>query len=90
MSVDQLVGVYSNVRAPEKVIFMFRGRYLSGDPRADHETTGAGLFPPAEALALVTPPFNRMRLEDALSRADRPVYRVYRTRPYEEVSVRSL
>lgn len=82
VQVRRLVGVYTNPVPPEKVIFMFTGDHLDGEPRPSHEALGAGWFSMAEALDLVTFPACRARLQDALAAGDRPVYRVYTARPY--------
>jgi hypothetical protein len=41
-----------------------------------------------EATARVTHPAAALRLREALTADDRPVYRVYRTRPFADISHR--
>ena len=83
VEVEKLAGVYTNPVAPEKVMFQFVGRYISGIPRGSEETAEAGWFTVAEALQMVTFPSNLAKLNDALRAADRPIYRVYSTQPYD-------
>jgi 8-oxo-dGTP diphosphatase len=84
--VGRLVGVYSNVAAPEKVMLTFLCTHLSGEPRASAETPDAGWFTPDEAQRLITSPPQRAKLLDALADAPGVVYRAYRTRPYVALS----
>lgn len=90
VEVERLVGVYSNVGAPEKVVLMFQGRFLEGTPAPGEETLGAGWFSVEQAHMLVTNLPDAVRLNDALAFADRPVYRIYTNRPYVEISERRL
>lgn len=83
VEVERLAGVYTNPAPPEKVMFMFVGRYISGEPQANDESTDAGWFTVEEALEMVTFPANSGKLRDALRDGHRPIYRVYTTRPYE-------
>jgi len=82
VAVECLAGVYTNPTAPQKVMFQFVGRYLSGTPRGSQETAEAGWFSADEARQRVTFPANLAKLNDALRAAERPVYRVYSTQPY--------
>jgi 8-oxo-dGTP pyrophosphatase MutT (NUDIX family) len=89
VAVGRLVGLSSNVAAPEKVMLTFLCTHVSGEPRPDpnpaEEITAAGWFMPTDALAMVTAPTQIVKLRDALAyrEGDAVVYRVYRTRPYE-------
>lgn len=82
VQVERLVGVYTNPIPPSKVMFMFTGAHVSGEPSGGDEL-GAGWFSVEDALDRVTFGPNRLKLEDALRNQDRPVYRVYTARPYE-------
>jgi 8-oxo-dGTP diphosphatase len=82
VAIDRLVGVYTNPTPPSKVMFHFVGRHTGGQPTQSDELA-AGWFTVDEALERVTFGPNRQKLEDALSGAERPVYRVYTVRPYE-------
>lgn len=84
--VGRLVGVYSNVAAPEKVMLTFLCTHLDGDPQPSAETPEVGWFTADEARRLVTSPTQRAKLLDALSDGPGVVYRAYRTRPYVALS----
>ena len=80
--IDRLVGVYTNPVPTAKVIFMFVGTHVEGEPGKGDELD-AGWFTVEEALRMVTSEPEQLRLKDALQIKDRPVYRMYRTRPYQ-------
>lgn len=62
-----LVGLYFS-EARDIVNLVFRGEAIGGAPRtAVGETQAVGFFPPDEALAMITRPYFRTRLEDALA-----------------------
>jgi 8-oxo-dGTP diphosphatase len=82
VEVERLAGVYTNPVAPQKVMFQFIGRYVSGTPRGSKETAEAGWFSVDEARQIVTFPANLAKLNDALRTGERPIYRVYSTQPY--------
>jgi 8-oxo-dGTP diphosphatase len=82
VEVERLAGVYTNPVAPQKVMFQFIGRYVSGTPRGSEETAEVAWFSVDEALRLVAFPANLAKLNDALRAAERPIYRVYSTQPY--------
>lgn len=79
--VERLVGVYTNPVPPTKVMFMFVGQHVRGEPEAGDEL-GAGWYSVEQALEMVTFGPNLLKLRDALWAAERPVYRVYTARPY--------
>lgn len=82
--IQRLVGVYSNVTAPQKIILCFRCAHLSGVPRAGDECTDAGWFQTADALEQVLHEANRMRLRDALDGQSSVVYTSYTTEPFRQ------
>lgn len=82
VEIERLVGIYTNPVPPTKVIFMFVGRHVDGEPKRGDELD-PGWFTVEEALHMVTFGPEHLRLRDALECGDRPVYRVYRARPYE-------
>lgn len=91
VEVGRLVGVYSNIGAPEKVMFTFVCAYHSGEPAPSPETTEVGWFTVDEALRLVTFPAQRDKLRDALEACGAEsdiIYRVYRTNPYQVLAER--
>lgn len=83
VEVQKLAGVYTNPVPPEKVMFVFVGKHLHGEPQANNESIDAGWFAVQEALEIVTFPANLDKLRDALHEEQRPIYRVYTTRPYK-------
>ena len=83
VSVDRLVGVYSNTGELPQVVFAFLCTYLGGEPRPSEETPEVGWYEPEDALRLVTHPAQLGRLRDALSFEGELTYRAYRTRPWQ-------
>ena len=88
VEVGRLVGVYSNVAPPPKLMLSFLCTYLGGEAAGGDECLEAGWFPPEEALRLVTHLTQLPKLRDALAGRDGVVYRVYRTNPYVELGER--
>lgn len=82
VEIERLVGVYTNPTPPSKVMFMFVGKHIGG-VLGDSDEQEAGWYTEEQALQMVTHPANRLKLQDALSKNERPVYRVYATNPYE-------
>jgi 8-oxo-dGTP diphosphatase len=80
IEVDRLVGIYVDVD-PHRIVFLFRGSWLSGDPTPSEETPECGWFTPREATAKVPEGPHALRLADALADHDRPMYREYRLGP---------
>lgn len=80
--VERLAGVYTNPVPPAKVMFMFVGRHVHGEPEKGDELA-SGWYPVEQALEMVTFGPNLLKLRDALQAGGRPVYRVYSARPYE-------
>ena len=80
--VGRLVGVYSNIAAPEKLMLTFLCEHLNGEPTPSAETPEVGWFPVEEATRRVTNPSQAIKLRDALAGAPGIVYRAYRTRPF--------
>ena len=78
VDVSRLVGVYSNVGAPPKVMFTFLCSFARGEACAGAECSEAGWFSPEEALRMVTHPAQLAKLHDALA-PEGIVYRAYRT-----------
>ena len=78
VEVGKLVGVYSNVGAPPKLMLTFLCAFARGEVCAGEECAEAGWFSPEEALNLVTHPAQLAKLRDALA-ADGVTYRAYRT-----------
>jgi 8-oxo-dGTP diphosphatase len=90
VEVGPLLAIYTNPAPPAKVIFMFQGWHQSGEPEGRDETLGAGWFTADRARECVANPPDALRLLDALAGGDRPVYRVYVTQPFREITARML
>ena len=88
--VGSLVGVYTNVTPPTKVMFGFHCDWLAGEPTTSEESLESGWFEPAAAAQLVTHPAYVDRLRDMLEFTGTPVYRVYGSRPYQVLEERRL
>jgi 8-oxo-dGTP diphosphatase len=80
--VGRLIGVYSNVAPPQKVLFTFLCDFAGGALATSEETLDVGWFEPEEALRMVTSPPQLAKLRDAQSMEPAVIYRVYRTNPY--------
>ncbi|MBI1742271.1 NUDIX hydrolase [Candidatus Acetothermia bacterium] len=83
VTVDKLVGVYSNPAPPPKLIFAFSCSHAAGEPQPSHETSDAGWFTPEEALQMVVHQPQHVRLRDVLSHNESIIYRSYTTNPYQ-------
>lgn len=83
VTVDKLVGVYSNPAPPPKLIFAFSSSHAAGEPQPSHETSDAGWFTPEEALQMVVHQPQHVRLRDVLSHNESIIYRSYTTNPYQ-------
>src|SRR5882672_5150546 len=66
IEIGVLTGVYSNIKAPTKVIFTFLGSYLSGDLTPSPESTEVRWIKRDQVLALVTHRALYDRISDAL------------------------
>jgi 8-oxo-dGTP diphosphatase len=42
VAVEKLAGIYTNPAPPEKVMFVFVGKHVHGEPNANNESTDAG------------------------------------------------
>lgn len=81
-SIGALVGVYSNIRPPSKLMFGFLGMWESGEPRTSEESLEVIWVRRDDVLPRITHPAIHDRLKDMLAFSGRVVYRVYTTRPY--------
>ena len=84
----RLVGVYSNVSRPGKVMLTFLCDYVAGTLAPSAETPEVNFFAVDEALRLVTHPTQALKLHDALDDALGIIYRAYRTDPFALVTER--
>jgi 8-oxo-dGTP diphosphatase len=84
IEIDRLVGLYVDVD-PHRIVVLFRGSWLSGEPTPSEETPEVGWFTRGEATAKVPEGPHALRLADALADHERPIYREYRLGPPLEV-----
>jgi 8-oxo-dGTP diphosphatase len=84
IEVDRLIGIYVDVD-PHRIVFLFRGSWLSGEPRPSEETPECGWFSSKDATAKVPEGPHALRLADALAGHERPIYREYRRGPPLEI-----
>lgn len=82
VTVGALIGVYSNIKPPTKVIFLFRADWQSGEPTAGDECVDAAWVNRDAALDLVSEGPDRDRIRDGLEFDGKVRYRVYTNRPY--------
>lgn len=88
--IGDLVGVYSNLKPPTKVIFGFIGAYIDGDLTTSHESPEVAWVARDEVLTLVTHPAVKVRLQDALEFVGQVIYRAYTPDPYTEHSAQEI
>ena len=81
--ITRLVGVYSNLGAPSKVMMDFLGEWESGELACSEETLEAEWVDRQQALARITHPAYRYRLQQLLSFSGQVVYQAYTNPPYE-------
>ncbi len=85
VEVQDMVGVYSNISDPVKVIFGFICEYLEGELTPSDESPEVEWVDPAEVLERVTHPAVHDRVRDMLNYDGRVMYRVYQMNPYRSL-----
>ena len=90
LSIGSLVGIYSNIRKPTKIMFGFLGQWLEGDLSTSSESPETEWVPRAESLRRITHPAIYARLKDMLDFSGNVVYRAHTTDPYEVIDERYL
>ena len=90
IEVGALVGVYSSIQQPTKVIFGFLATYLSGELQPSAESPEVEWVPRDSALARITHPAIVDRVRDMLNFTGRVMYRVYAVEPYQVIEERGL
>lgn len=89
-SIGQLVGVYSNIKAPTKLMFGFLGNYVSGELRTSAESLETEWVPRASVLQRISNPAIYNRMKDMLNFSGQVIYRVYTNNPYQVYDQRFL
>ncbi len=85
-----LVGIYSNIQLPSKVIFGFLGEWVSGDLTTSDESPETEWVVRADVLTRITHPAIRDRIQDMLNFSGKAIYRVYTMEPYQVLEQRYL
>lgn len=81
-SIGSLVGIYSNVKTPSKVMFGFLGDYIDGELTTSDESLETIWTSRLLALQRISNPAVSDRMKDMIDFSGRVVYRVYSTNPY--------
>ncbi len=81
-SIGALVGIYSNIKSPTKLMFGFLGDYVSGELRTSDESLEVEWVARDSALQRVSNSAIYDRMKDMLDFSGRVVYRVYTNNPY--------
>ena len=89
-SVGALVGVYSNVKAPTKLMFGFLGDYVCGELRTSDESLETEWVARDSVLQRISNLAIYDRMKDMLDFSGRVIYRVYTNNPYQVYEQRFL
>ena len=89
-SIGKLVGVYSNIKAPTKLMFGFLGDYVSGELTTSNESLETEWVARHSALQRISHPAIYDRMKDMLDVSGRVIYRVYTNDPYKVCEERFL
>lgn len=85
IAVERLVGVYTCMTAPTKLILSFVARPCGGDLRPSAESPELEWMQPLDALAAITHAPTSMRMRDLLAAPAQPLFRSYRVDPFSEL-----
>ena len=81
--ITQLVGVYSNLRPPSKVMMDFLAEWISGELATSAETVEVEWVNRHQALERISHLVYRYRLQRMLAFTGQVVYQAYTNPPYE-------
>ena len=82
-SIGALVGIYSNIKSPTKLMFGFLGDYISGELQTSDESLETEWVARDSVLQRISHPAIYDRMKDMLDFSERVVYRVYTNNPYQ-------
>ena len=82
-SIESLVGVYSNIKSPTKLMFGFLGDYVGGALSTSDESLETEWVARDSALQCISHPAIYDRMKDMLDFSGRVIYRVYTNDPYQ-------
>lgn len=88
--IGALVGVYSNITLPSKVMFGFLGKAIGGDLTTSAESLEVEWVARSQVLERISSPAIYDRMRDMLEFDGQVVYRVYQNPPYEVIGERFL
>lgn len=89
-SIGSLVGVYSNIKSPTKLMFGFWGDYVCGALQTSDESLETEWVARDSVLQRISHPAIYDRMEDMLNFSGRVIYRVYTNNPYQICEQRFL
>ena len=89
-SIGQLVGVYSNIKSPTKLMFGFLGDHIRGELTTSDESLETEWVSRHSALQRISHPAIYDRMKDMLDFSGRVIYRVYTHDPYQVCEERFL
>ena len=89
-SIGALVGVYSNIKSPTKLMFGFWGDYVSGELRTSDESLETEWVARDSVLQRISNLAIYDRMKDMLDFSGRVIYRVYTNNPYQVYEQRFL
>lgn len=82
-SIGTLIGIYSNIKSPTKLMFGFLGDYVSGELSTSAESLETEWVTRDSILQRISHPVIYDRIKDMLDFSGRVIYRVYTTDPYQ-------
>ena len=82
-SIGAVVGIYSNINSPTKVMFGFLGDYVCGELSTSDESLETEWVARHSVLQYISNPAIHDRMKDMLDFSGRVIYRVYTTAPYQ-------
>ena len=82
-SIGPLVGIYSNIKSPTKLMFGFLGDYVSGELSTSDESLETEWVARHSVLQRISHPVIYDRMKDMLDFSGRVIYRVYTNDPYQ-------
>lgn len=82
-SIGSLVGIYSNIKSPVKVMFGFLADYVSGELTTSEESLETKWVERDSVLQRISNPVIYDRVKDMLDFSGRVIYRIYTTNPYQ-------
>ena len=82
-SIGALVGIYSNIKSPTKLMFGFLADYVSGELSTSDESLEAEWVARDSVLQRISNPAIYDRMKDMLNFSGRVIYRAYTNNPYQ-------